>query len=223
MGRNSAKTHTSNRARKWETAIRKARTFITNYDKSRWIIAGLAVEVCDITIGGRQKEDVYTLKRFADAIEILPSTLYEWVSAKRKVVDKLTVRQQKDATEKFDYMTFKHAEKMVHDKSTAKQVWTILCGIDGQDPSIKKYKGYQRVLTAILYNAQRPILLKDIPRELIEPIIEKCSMLVVLLKKELEFRDKFSKSELDAIRVGVKDGNVKRLLNQRLSLKQGVK
>ncbi len=207
----------TSKAKAWEIAIRKARTHVLDYDKARWIIATLALEVCDITHGGKKDEDsaIYTVKRFAEAIEMNRKTLYEWVKAKRLVIDRLPKRQQKTAMSDFDYVTIKATELIIDSNDPPPKIWKTLHDVANRDPYVKRFVDYQRVLNAIIYNAQRPLLLKDVKQEFILPLIEKSELIANLLKKELEFREKFGKGA-DQKRLGVSSEVVKATLGTRL-------
>ncbi len=179
-------------SKQWETAIREARQYVANYDKTRWLIVKIALRVCDITHGGNNK-NVYTLARFADEIEINDHTLYEWVRMKRYVIDKLPKGVQA-APHKNTYAHYKEVLDRVNKDTTVREVRDIFLEVGKEDPRKKKFLKYNKVLNSISYNAQRPIRMAEIPAEHILDMIKKMKLITALLNKELELREKFGDS-----------------------------
>lgn len=180
------KKETKTTARQWQIAVRKAKQFVSNYDKARWIIAGLAMEVCEIKVGGHT-DRTYTLAQFAKEIGLERGTLSDWVHTKRLVYDKLTVVDRKQA-HKIPYQIFTEVRSMVPEDATTKQVQRAMRDVQQIDPNIRKFAMYEGKLNAILYNAQRPINMMEVPVETIEVLIKKCNLIVNFLSQELETR-----------------------------------
>lgn len=195
----------------WENAVRKARQYTTDYSRARWIIAGLALEVCDYSHGGRKGETIYSVRKFADEIELARKTLYQWIRIKRLVYDKLpkTVRAKAHT---YDYSDFDATCDQVTEDSHPAEVkrrWEEQLKVN---PDSKKFSKYIAHVNAILYNAQRPILMKDVERNLIEELIQKTTLIANLLAKELTFREKYPDGEKQV----KKRLNMKEEVNRRI-------
>jgi hypothetical protein len=180
--------------KQWELAIRQARQFVANYAKTRWKIVAIAESVCDISVGGRGKETVYTVRRFAEAIEIHEHTLYEWIRTKRLVLDKLPARYT-NHPEKLSYGDLHEVCGKVDQKTTPKEVLSHYMTVTKEKPENRKFIKYNRVLNSILYNAQRPLNMTEVDEEVLKPIIDKCNTIVGLLTTELQLREKFTMQE----------------------------
>ena len=68
---------------------------LRNTNEYRMRIAGLAVEACEIVLGGHKGKDRYTLVQFAKDIGMNHSTLHDWVRVKTLIYDKITEKQRK--------------------------------------------------------------------------------------------------------------------------------
>lgn len=195
---------------KWEENVRKARAYTKDYSKARWVIAELALEVCDYSYGG-DKSSSYSLKKFAQEIELETKTLYNWVRIKRMVYDKLPKTVQTKAHE-HNFSDFISVSGRIDHDSTPLQVRKQWAEQMKLSPDSNKFEKYLSHINAILFNAARPIRMKDIKAEILIAMIEKMTLCVSLLQKELEFREKYPSRVLEnAARVGIKDELAKRL------------
>lgn len=198
----------------WEAAIRKARQYTAGYHRARWIIADLALSVCDVSLGGRKGPTVYSIRRFADEIEIDSKTLYQWIRVKRLVLDKLPKMVQKNA-HKYLYQDFDAVCELVKKDTSPREVRDIWMTHLKTDPDTKKFKKYSAHLNALLYNAQRPIMMREVSADLINEMIKKCDLISSLLRKELQFRERYpNKTMSDAKRLNMKDELAKRLAQE---------
>lgn len=176
----------------YEKAVREARQFIQKYDKVRFKIADIAMRVCDTSKGGRKKSSVFSITKFADAIELNNKTLCEWIRVKRLVIDKLPATELKDKS-KYRYEDLRETVLKINEKSSKKEVlnqWRLQLAIPLEN---RAFIRYDKHLRSILFNAQRPARLIMVEKVYIEDIIKKCDLIASLLKKEIEFREKFSK------------------------------
>lgn len=181
--------------KQWEIAIRTARQFVTNYDKTRWKICEIALGVCNITYGGRRSPMEFTLKRFANEIEINYQTLHDWIRIKRLVYDKLPIKVR-DKISGYKYTDLADVCEEVDEKSTPKQVYTKLKEVLSELPENKKFMMYyDKGLGAILYNAQRPINMMNVDSNIIQKIVDRLKLITSLFEKELELRKKYSKTD----------------------------
>lgn len=82
-----------NKSKKWREHIALAQNVLPRRNKNQMFIAGLALDVCDISWGGARYKDEpqnkYTLTRFAKEVGISPKILSSWVNVRRSVYDKL--------------------------------------------------------------------------------------------------------------------------------------
>lgn len=195
----------------WETNIRKARQHVQNYSKVRFVIADLALEACDSSHGGRKSDGVFSLARFAVAIELCRKTLYEWIAVKKYVVDKLPKNIQ-EKTHLYNYEDFVAVRRVVESDTPDKEVVRRFEEQMKRNPEEKKFSKYIKHLNSILYNVQRPMIMKDVPSHLIDEVIEKANLIQILSGKELSLRATFkSKERQDLKRMNVKDELAKRI------------
>lgn len=180
--------------KQFELAVREARQYVKNYDKSRWKICELALSVCDSTHGGRKLEGIFTVKRFADAIEIDHKTLHDWIRVKTLVYDRLPKSELKDKT-KYNYEDLRETCLKVDRSFTPKQVLTEWRERLSIPRETKRFFKYIKYLNTILYNAQRPLQMRLVNKEAIKEMITKCDTIRNLLNKELELRENFSSED----------------------------
>lgn len=86
---------------KWEENINQAKQIIKTTHSNQMEVARLALEVCEITWGGRNNRygsEAYTVKRFAKEVGMHPSTLSNWIAIRKKIYESLTIQLQKKAT-----------------------------------------------------------------------------------------------------------------------------
>lgn len=198
-------------AKKWEENIRKARSYINDYDKARWIIVDLALEVCDISHGGRKEgEYIYTVARFAREIEIDRKTLYWWIGTKRRVLDKLPIKIR-DKKYSYNYTDLQDVSLKVGPHASKKEVLCAFMEHMKIDPNVRKFQKYMKYLNSIVYNASRPMHIKDVPEATINEMLKKLILTTNLLRKELELRKNFSGTQREMQRMNIKGEAQKRL------------
>lgn len=180
--------------KEWELAVREARAFINRYDKVRWKIVNIALRVCDTSHGGRKGENVFSVTKFANAIDLNPKTLLQWIRVKQLVVDKLPKTELKNKA-LYNFTDLQDTCLKVNEDSTKKEVlraWIDQINVPRHD---KKFIKYEKHINAILFNAQKPIYLIDVNEDILLKIANKCELVARLLKAELEFRKKYSIEE----------------------------
>lgn len=88
-----AKSELEEAEARWLSYVERAKKFVKRMNRDRLDIAQLAIEACDIQLGGGNHwsgfKGVYTLKKFAEEVGITYKTLSNWVRVKRNVVDRL--------------------------------------------------------------------------------------------------------------------------------------
>lgn len=191
------------REEKFQNGVREALQYVNNYDKVRWKIVDIAINVCDISHGGRKSDSLWTLSRFADEIEINRKTLSEWVRCKKLVLEKLPKGiQENPQKHKFD--DFKMTLERVNENSTNSEVESFFLEVTNLNPEQRKFKKYLKHINSVLYNVQRPLLMKDIEDELLNEFVQKCQLIANLCKTEFQLRERYSTPEQNAIRLGLK-------------------
>lgn len=175
---------------KWELAIREARALVPSYSKNRFKIVEVAKQVCDLNHGGRKTTGVYTIAQFARAIEVNPKTLYEWMRVKRLVVDKLPKTYLTKNKTSYDDLA-ETANKVTPD-SSKKAVLEAMKAQRDVPVGDKKFLKYRDHINGLLYNAERPMLLLHVDKELIGEIIKRTTKISSLLRAELKLRKKLS-------------------------------
>jgi hypothetical protein len=156
----------------------------------RWKICNIASRVCDVSHGGR-KVHSFSITAFARAIELDPKTLHQWMRVKKLVLDKLPAVELKDVS-KYNYQDLALVCDKLSKDSSRKEVLNTWRAHLALPLETKKFIKYDKHLNAILYNAQRPMNLLLIDKEVILQISEKCRTISKLLDIELRLRDKFS-------------------------------
>lgn len=190
--------------KQWETAIRSARQYVNNYAKVRWKIVDICLSVCDYSHGGRKAKTAWSVKRFAGEINLEPKTLYEWVRIKRVVFDKLPGKIR-DKAHKYKYDDFCKAGESLTPESTNKEVYSAFLSVLDMPPEQRKLEKYMSVVDTLIYNASRPMLMKDIPDDMVQGYVKKLTLARNLMEKELELRERFKDQEqLTKKRIGLK-------------------
>jgi hypothetical protein len=186
----------------WEEAVREARTYVANYDKARWIIADIALRVCDMSHGGR-KAALYSVTNFATDIELNRKTLYEWLRVKRLVYDKLPKGVQTKA-HTYDYWSFEEVANQVDEHTSPREVKVLFEQQLQVNPASKKFNKYMKNLKSIMFNATRPLMMQDIDTDTVVKMRDMAKTIVGLLNKELELREKYTGIQLEARRLNIK-------------------
>ncbi len=193
----------------YEECVRKARAFVANYDKVRWTICDLAREACDLSKGGR-KHPLYTLTRFAKDIELNEKTLYDWIRVQNLVVNKLP-KTMKAKIHTYNYEDIRLASMAVKEDSSPKEVRSAFLSVLNRDPNETKFLKYHKHLKTVIYNLQRPMLVKDISKDVLTKTIELSKTITALAKIELDLREKYTGKKRYAKRFNMKDELIKRL------------
>jgi transposase-like protein len=189
----------------WENAVREARSYLSNWTKARWKIVNIALRVCDVSKGGRKHENTYTLKRFANDIDINEHTLYEWVRCRHNVLDKLPkmiVRNIEAGHVEHKLVT--DVLSKISADANKKEVLGYYMEMAGMEPETRKFQKYDQHLRALLYNAQRPLQMKFANEEILKAMIQKCEAIAAMFKKELELRKKFSADDRQNVQLKIR-------------------
>lgn len=192
----------------YEKAVREARQYINRYDRVRWKICSIAARVCDTSHGGRKAAGIFSITKFAQAIELHPKTLHQWMQVKRLVVDKLPATELKNKSIQFSDLA--DVCDRVDKDSTKREVLNSLRVQMAIPLENKKFIKYEKNLNAILYNARRPLQMRLVENQFIEKIISKCTLINKLLTVELKLRKQFTIEQ----RVKSKNSLIKKAINE---------
>lgn len=193
--------------KEWAQAIREARSFIADYDKNRWKVADIAMKVCDRSHGGR-KGNHFSIKKFAEEIDLNPKTLYEWIKTKERLIDNRSMRLRKEALGKRAYTDLAIIASSLSEDVSKSQVISNYMNYFEQAPENLKFIKYGRFLKSLLFNASRPIQMLSVDSEVIVEMIKSLETILGCFKKELELREKYSPAD--------------RLLKDKKRIKSGV-
>lgn len=105
----------------WQKAVDEAKTLFQVRNKKQMEIARLALEVCEIALGGNTKDGKYTLVRFAREVGVNRSCLSRWCTVRKLVYDRLPESQ----ANKITYARLSHVATKVH-SDTPKAVFDEL-------------------------------------------------------------------------------------------------
>lgn len=194
----------------WNKNVKLAKQYVKVYDNTRWIIAQLAIEVCDLSKGGRKSEDKYSIKNFANEIGIDPKTLYQWISVKRNVIDKLPDRITK-RLHKYNYQDLVVINSKVESNAVEKDIVKVFDDSDKESPVQRKFNKYYKHLSSILFNVKKQNILNDLPNIDIDNFIKRCDVISDLLKSE-----RMKRSTLKQINKP-KRPEIKNILKERLN------
>lgn len=175
----------------WQTAIREAKGLIVNQNKTRFKVVEIALRVCDTSHGGRKGEGIFSITNFANAIELSPRTLFEWMRIKRNVLDKLpkTISFHHD---KIKYIDLVDVDRKLQSDASKKEVLGVFQQIQKINPEEKKWNRYNMNLRSILYNAKRPLTMGNISEEELKKTIKYCKTIHNLIINEVKFRKQFT-------------------------------
>lgn len=166
---------------KWRENISKARIFVENKRKNQMLVAGLAMEVCEITWGGSKlNRSKYTLKKFSEEIGMSDRLLSSWVNVRRNVYDKLS----KDAVENVSYTNLAQVALRVSRKDSPTKVKQMFDTIIGRDNFDTKVIRYIADLRAIAYNYEYMKAGKNLPVKTQEEIVFYCQQILSRVHEE---------------------------------------
>lgn len=198
--------------KKWSENIRKARQYVSSYDKVRFVIAGLALEVCDYSHGGRKGESIFSVRKFAEEIDVDRKTLYEWIRCKRYVVDKLP-KQVQNNIKKYKYEDLSQVLQTVGSEASKKEVYSCLQMVMKIDPTTKRFGKYLKHLKSVAYNCGKPMNMTEIPEELMNEIIGICKVIISGMEREIELRKRLSPFQQKAKKLNLDKEISRRLEN----------
>lgn len=163
---------------KWEENTSRAKDLHATRKHNQMIIAGLAMEVCDISWGGSNKEyaNKYTLTRFADEAKINVKTLSNWIALRKKVFDKLPPKERDLTLTKLQIIS-----KRLAPDSSVEHVYKIMKEVtsNNQDRTVLALAGSLR---STLYNFTVKDGANSLPIKTIEEVAFYCSAILKCIK-----------------------------------------
>lgn len=165
---------------KWEENIALAREIVSTKKINQMRVATLALEVCEITWGGRANryaDEMYTLKRFANEIGVNMKTLSGWVAIKTKVYEKLSNNVQS----KLSFSDCRRILDVVgYKKRTSESVEKIALKYISQDRFDFKIRHYCNNLRSLASNFKKGSAEVKCSKETLQEIKFYCT---IILKK----------------------------------------
>jgi hypothetical protein len=162
--------------KKWTVNVSLASKLVGNKNKkeSQMRVVDLALEVCEITWGGKQERTKPTLKEFAHEIGVNYKTLSNWAAIKRNVYDILD-EDLRARTTMIAMVTATRRLGVQARKSDVNRVVRSLLEEAGPDNRVITYVSNVR---SLLVNVQDPVKLALIKKPTLEEIKWYCQQLI---------------------------------------------
>lgn len=135
--------------KQWTDAIAKAKHLYSTSDTLQMEIATIATNVCEITWGGVQHKDKYTLSKFAKETGIHFKTLSRWVAIKRAVFDKIKRRELK----KTSFTTLARVAVIADKDATSDRIEALIAQ-ESKDTIDKRIIGYLANMASLYYSLE---------------------------------------------------------------------
>lgn len=177
--------------KQFEKLVREARQYYGKTEGYRFKIAKIALEACDIVLGGRSPDNRFTATRFAKAIGMEPHTLLEWTRIYRLVVLKLPLATQEQIEkQKVPYELVRRTVNRVAEDFTSKQVTRIFNEESNADMTTIRFLKYKKTIGTLIYNLSRPQNLMEVPDSILMDIKAAAQTVVNLANLEIDYREK---------------------------------
>lgn len=152
----------------WLEYIKLGKELAQKHTDLRFELAELVIKAC-FKSDGKPKGGKYTVNNFADEIGIPRTTLAEWVSLKKTVIDKLP---RKDRSQSISMA--KVIRKMAGKRATTEDIQSIYEGIKEKGDGFMKFNSLVKHLTALEYNTSSNLRMKQATQEQLSEIQHKC-------------------------------------------------
>lgn len=163
----------------WERNIEMARSLLKDRKRSHMEIARLALEVCEITWGGGNKEGHKTLRSFAKEIGINEKTLSQWVAIRRNIFEKLPDELKVKARMMDLYLAARTVGSNCKPEEAIKAVSSV---VYSAGPDIKIMR-YLESLNTISHHMANEATVMQCKQELLEQILYVCSYIINRIKE----------------------------------------
>jgi hypothetical protein len=163
----------------WAENVQKAKTMVSVRKQNQMEIAGLALEVCEITRGGPAVIGRYTLKRFAEEIGMNSRVLSGWVSVRVKVYSKLPSEKRTGCT----FTQLAHVALRVAPDSTQGFVLKRFAEICEKDPFEAKLCRRLPAIRAAAQNFAKEGAAGRLPVEMLQEFLFYCGNIAEQIRK----------------------------------------
>lgn len=165
----------------WNRNVEQAKFYLNSRKTNQMIVAALAIESCEVIWGGKS-DGLFTYAEFARKIGINPKTLYNWVTIKKNVYDKLNAEEQTNGV----YSDFAFVAKKINKSDTSKEVNKIFKLYNKNNPA-KKIIRYMHSLKALAYNFRDSETTIKLENKYVEEILFYCDLIT---KRSYQFYGK---------------------------------
>lgn len=131
---------------KWNENVALAKQTMHKRNANQMYIANLALEVCEITMGGPASDGRFTLKRFSDEAGCSPKSLSAWIGVKKLVYDKILDNEYKSIAK---YSDLAHVATKVSRLDSPEKITTMLSKVINSDRTGTNIRMYLNVLRTI--------------------------------------------------------------------------
>lgn len=168
---------------KWSENVSKAKDIVQKVRGYQMLVAGLAMEVCEITRGGNKKEfsERYTIRRFAKEIKCHHKTLSQYVAIRTVVFNKLKPNQKSDCI----YSNLEYVARHVQRTDTAFRVQKVYEKFLKEDPYTRTIIRYLKDLRSLHKNYAGRRAAPKLSKEINSEVLFFCGGIIHHIKKEL--------------------------------------
>ncbi len=154
----------------WKKSVEEAREYLKYRTDLKMKIVELALECCDRFHGGRTRNSLYSVKRFAEEIGVQRSTLLGWIRLKEVVLDKLPPEKRNYGTDFYNQMM-----KGLTPETSAAEVEKRVDELAALPDSQYRFEKYLKHLQSIHFNAIRPKNMRGVRKGTLTEIAHLCA------------------------------------------------
>lgn len=163
--------------KQWEENVKEAKIAFRSREHMQMKIAKLALQVCEITWGGANKSEFFTLERFAKESGISYKSISSWIAVKKNVYDKLDSEHKAQAS----YTSLHLTARFVTKSWTSEQVQKKFKEMSGINSIDAKMLRYCQILRAVAHNFE----MKDTALKCKDNTIEEIAFYCDLILKNM--------------------------------------
>ena len=165
----------------WSECVAEAREYLKYRTDLKMKIVDLALKCCDRFHGGRTRNSLYSLKRFAEEIGIKRPTLSEWIRIKELVLDELPPEKRNHGVDFYHKMMtgLKH-------ETPAAEVEKRFDKLNNMSDAQYRFEKYLMHLKSIHFNAIRPLNMRGVKKGTLSEIAQLCSEIGFHIDKFLD-------------------------------------
>jgi hypothetical protein len=164
---------------RWQANVSRAKEIVSIKSHNQMEVARLALEVCEISWGGSQHRDKYTLSKFAEEIGIAGKTLSNWVAVRKKVYDKLPIA----IAQKAGFVSLWGVARRVSPHADSEFVLKKYQELNSskEDMKMRRYLGYLR---SIAHNFQKQNAAMRLDNETMEEYLFYTKIIIRCIKND---------------------------------------